>query len=62
MDELTRKKEALLGDIEILTQEIEFSMKEKDEEIRHLKEKCEASEDREKRQKKRLKGEIEAIR
>lgn len=51
-----------MSDIEILAQEMEFSLKEKEDQVAHLTAKCEASEAREKRQKERLKQEIETIR
>jgi hypothetical protein len=62
VEDLKRKNEALIGDIEILAQEMEFNLKEKEDELAHFKEKCLASEAREKRQKERLKEEIETIR
>ena len=48
--------------MEILSQEMEFSLKEKESEIDHLKEKCKKSENRENRQKARMKREMETIR
>ena len=41
---------------------MEFNLTEKEDEIKHFKSKCEASEEREKRQRERLKRDIEAIR
>ena len=61
-EDLKKVNKSLLRDIEILGQEMEFSLKEKESEIDHLKEKCKKCEKRESRQKARMNREMEAIR
>jgi hypothetical protein len=46
----------------VITQEMDFTLREKEEEIEHYKTKCEKSQKREEKQKERMKREIETIR
>ena len=61
-EEITRIKDNLLSDIEIITQEVEFLEKDKFEHIEHYKNRCLAVEKEGKEHKERLKKEIGEIR
>lgn len=62
MAELEKRNRTLTEEMETLGNEIEFNLKEKDEELRHWREKCASAEQREARQREHLKSEIETIR
>lgn len=62
MEELERKNQKLLDDIEVITQEMEFALKEKEDEAEHFKAKWREGQDREDKMKKRMHADLETIR